>query len=602
MTTESLPFLWDGIASTFTNYSRKSTASLIKRLHTTPDLLTHTLPQLGKCVDSSLASGLIIIPNGLFRLKKGWVTPVFLHEYFSYLYDREGYLKENANPVLIRELRTLLYMFYKLESPFSPEQVVEATQKFIETDSRVKNTFTDEQVDRIKEEFQACLPKDPFDIRPHHSNGATADHLNNVMKLHTTRYIQKLSTVYGPKYFFNTAEHARMNRTAGQFIKANPTARVAFVPKDSRGPRTICMEPHEIMFIQKGIQQKIYDFIETPGNPGFGRINFTNQKINQHLAYLGSLDGSLATIDMKDASDMVPWELIQRVCDADWLVALRATRSAIVTLPDGTTRELYKYAPMGSALCFPIEAILFFCIARTITKRVWVYGDDIIVPTEHATKVIEALQEYGLVINVDKSLFTGFFRESCGGDFYRGVNITPLRFKKLDLVSVVALANNFAEVFSEESGLRIIEWYESINHEIILRLSNANKIATPHGVVTLCPLIAFFGSRDNSVLFRRKWNKDLQRYEIRSLTVVTRPIDSNSFMSSGTTEYNEFFYWLTNSESCSDPMDRDLTQELLSDIIPYQNYSVGFAGSLSQRIKLSKPKVCYRWAGYIPVS
>lgn len=601
MTTESLVTLWVTIASTFTTFSSRSASTLIVRCHADPDHLTHVLPQLGKALDQSLASG-VFHPISSFRTKKGWNTPNFLHEYFSLIFDKEGYIRELADPIKIRELRTLLFLFYKLEVAFTPKQVEEASQKFKEVDSLVKVDFTDEQIERLRPYFQELFPEDPFDIRPHHSNGATADGFTNVQKVHTTRHIPSLFKVYGPQYFFNTRAHANMSLASGQFVTSLPTSKVAFVPKDSRGPRTICMEPHELMFIQKGLQYKLYNHLETPGNPGYKKINFTDQTINQHLAYLGSLDGSLATIDLKDASDMVSWALISRLCKPDWQIALQATRSPIATLPSGEKVHLNKYAPMGSALCFPIEAILFYSIARTITKDVWVYGDDIIVPNIYAGDVIIALQEYGLIVNQDKSLFTGFFRESCGGDYYKGHNITPLRIKKLDLVSIVALANNFAECFTEASGLAIIEWYESISHNIILRLSkDANVTRTGKTVHVHCPLIAFLGTRDNTILFPRKWNKDLHLYEIRSLTVVSQPL-KQSHLETSISEYNELFNWFTNVELSPDPKEREFVSEILASVTPYQNYKVGLKTALFTRVKINKPKVCFRWAGFVPVS
>jgi hypothetical protein len=544
-------------------------------------------------VHQSLSTGIIVIPKGLFFIHKGWATPSFLHEYFSLIYDRDGYLKETADTERIRELLTLCFLFYKLEQPFSPEQVDEALIKYCETDMSVKRHFTEEQVDRIKGTFRSLLPEDPFDIVPHHSNGATADRLSNVDKIHIVRHIPKLQRVYNLQWFYNTKDHALRDlesiKTNTLKYGSSPTARLAFVPKDSRGPRSICMEPHELMKIQKGLQDKIYKHIESPGNPGYRRVNFTDQTINQRLAYLGSLDGSLATIDMKDASDLVSWDLIQLLCDADWLAALTATRSEIVTLPNGTQRKIFKYASMGSALCFPIEAILFFSIARTVTHNVWVYGDDIIVPAADADAVINALEAYGLQVNRDKTLTTGFFRESCGGDFYRGANITPLRLKKTDLVTVVAFANNLASNFNIETGRAVIKWYESLNHEIILRLHPENKHYSP--------LIAFYDVRENTVLFPRKWNKDLQRYELRSLTAVTKIHQKISY-DTDVSDYNEFFHWLTSKMNTPEPFAHEALQELLSCVDPYQNYHASFEGSITNRTRLSKPKVCFRWASF----
>jgi hypothetical protein len=103
---------------------------------------------------------------------------------------------------------------------------------------------------------------------------------------------------------------------------------------------------------------------------------------------------------------------------------------------------------MGSALCFPIEAMVFTTIvflgiqrkmARRLSPRdlvrfrgkVRVYGDDIIVPTDCATSVVGELEAFGLKVNSAKSFWTGRFRESCGADYYQGEWVTPLRLGTL---------------------------------------------------------------------------------------------------------------------------------------------------------------------------
>jgi hypothetical protein len=101
---------------------------------------------------------------------------------------------------------------------------------------------------------------------------------------------------------------------------------------------------------------------------------------------------------------------------------------------------------MGSALCFPIEAMVFTTIVfaaiayecRTPVNRrlimsmrgkVRVYGDDIVVPVEYVSRVIQFLELFGLKVNKGKSFWNGKFRESCGGDYYDGEWVTPVRLR-----------------------------------------------------------------------------------------------------------------------------------------------------------------------------
>jgi hypothetical protein len=98
---------------------------------------------------------------------------------------------------------------------------------------------------------------------------------------------------------------------------------------------------------------------------------------------------------------------------------------------------------MGSALCFPVESLVFWGIAvATIWKivgdrdlaaqKVYVYGDDIIVANDYAEEVMLQLEKCGLKVNTDKSAYGDhFFRESCGVDAWKGFDVTPYRVKKL---------------------------------------------------------------------------------------------------------------------------------------------------------------------------
>jgi hypothetical protein len=124
---------------------------------------------------------------------------------------------------------------------------------------------------------------------------------------------------------------------------------------------------------------------------------------------------------------------------------------------------------MGSALCFPVEAMVFLTVVyhgieralkRRVVRRdiisfgdkVRVYGDDIIVPIEYVRDVISSLELFGFKVNKSKSFWNGKFRESCGGDFFAGHDVTPVRVRREfpssrrdveEVESLVALRNLF---------------------------------------------------------------------------------------------------------------------------------------------------------------
>jgi len=125
-------------------------------------------------------------------------------------------------------------------------------------------------------------------------------------------------------------------------------------------------------------------------------------------------------------------------------------------LPNGEILKLLKFAPMGSSLCFPILALTIWSILTAAApdadtrEGILVYGDDVIVPTAFAEDAMKRLESFGLKINRDKSCISGLFRESCGADAFKGVNVTPVRFRTVwsslpspeVYVSYIAYANS----------------------------------------------------------------------------------------------------------------------------------------------------------------
>jgi hypothetical protein len=164
-------------------------------------------------------------------------------------------------------------------------------------------------------------------------------------------------------------------------------------------------------------------------------VFFTDQGPNQRGAYLGSSTGRYVTLDLKEASDRVSLDLVRLLFPSHLLDALERSRSSSTVLPNGQELELRKFAPMGSALCFPILALTIWSLLTAAApdedtrESILVYGDDVIVPTAFAERAITVLELFGLIVNRNKSCIQGLFRESCGVDAFNGLNVTPVRFK-----------------------------------------------------------------------------------------------------------------------------------------------------------------------------
>lgn len=443
------------VATTIQN--RLTITQVSKRIRYRGDFFTVILPSLGKAVDRSLETGILIVPVGFPANSKKDVRPKFMHELFKNVYDRSGYLRPEITDDMVRSLRSirqLCFLFYKLVSDFTDEDMRAAELKFVEHDDNLVYTKSP-HVDNIRETIAELLP-DPYDINPAHSNGSTVTKIDNSRKRVQWAFNARLHGTYGRKYH---------NRFICDLLRPSPKpfvteSRLTIVPKDSRGPRIICMEPHETMFIQQGLMRAIYDHIENY-SCFKGRINFTDQEVNRKLAYSSSIDKHYATIDLKDASDSVHWYHILDMFPTEWLLPLIATRSERVLLPSGKFHVMKKYAPMGSALCFPIEAIFFFSICKLVTDDVYVYGDDIIVPVDCVHQVIEMIEAHGLKVNRDKSFTSGHFRESCGAEYYYGHDISIVKIKSLTPGNTISIFNEFLEKYGEEFCNGLIDRYHT---------------------------------------------------------------------------------------------------------------------------------------------
>lgn len=214
------------------------------------------------------------------------------------------------------------------------------------------------------------------------------------------------------------------------------------VPKNTTIDRCACKEPDLNMFLQKGVGNFIRSSLRKKG------IDLNNQEINKNLARIGSLTGDLATLDLSSASDSISCSLVELLLPEFWFSCLNGLRSPI-TVIDGEEHVNEMFSSMGNGFTFELESLLFYVIARTtayfegIPGVISVYGDDIICPSKLAPDLTRVLNYFGFEINVLKSFWEGPFRESCGGHFYNGYDITPFYLKApiIKLTDVIHIAN-----------------------------------------------------------------------------------------------------------------------------------------------------------------
>jgi hypothetical protein len=201
------------------------------------------------------------------------------------------------------------------------------------------------------------------------------------------------------------------------------------VPKNADIDRCACKEPDINMFLQKGVGRHIRSRLLR-----FGQ-NLNDQTRNRKLACEGSLSGDLATIDLSSASDTVNTVVVKALLPDVWFEYLNDIRSPTVSVDEEIVRT-WMFSSMGNGFTFELESLIFWALMKTTAYMmgtpgcISVYGDDIIVPSEGYNDFIWVLSVFGFLPNIKKSFATGPFRESCGGHYHLGEDVTPFYLRK----------------------------------------------------------------------------------------------------------------------------------------------------------------------------
>lgn len=213
--------------------------------------------------------------------------------------------------------------------------------------------------------------------------------------------------------------------------------KVTFAPKDAKTYRTITTPSSLPMMVQLGIGDYMSDRLFAAG------VNLRDQTLNQRLALYGSMSGFRATLDLKSASNTIATGVVNELFSAEWMATLGPCRSSYVNL-DGARLAVEMFSSMGNGFTFPLESAIFWALTSSVDEllrtpgddpgempRVSIFGDDIICPTHIVQPLLEVLRVFGFELNLKKSYFSGPFRESCGADYFRGIDIRPVYQKKI---------------------------------------------------------------------------------------------------------------------------------------------------------------------------
>jgi len=451
-----------------------------------------TLAGFGKSFEKSLRLG--YADRNHFEPCWAWRggVPTFMSGFLGLVFDsRTGMILDNPSIAAIHAVRQFTLAFAKIGVDCSNERVEKAKKGYIECELEVRSSdqrlSAADQLDfsrmanRLWGHSLSIVDQKIYngEVVPKHGPGATADRLMGNQKYDMWEYAERLDDEF-PFVEFARWSYSQALADLPHVDFREPgnerPVRVITVPKTVKTPRIIAIEPSYMQYIQQAIQEAMAETFRRIDFPS-AFICYDSQIPNQEMARRGSLPSNseadaLATLDLSEASDRVSNQLV-KILFANYPHlnrAVQASRSRFADV-DGHVIELAKFASMGSALCFPVEALVFCTVVflgiqranrselskddiRSFFGRVRVYGDDIIVPNAYAVSVKETLELFGFKVNADKSFWTGMFRESCGKDYYSGYDVSIVRVRAgfpdnrqnaKELVSTVSLRNQLAK-------------------------------------------------------------------------------------------------------------------------------------------------------------
>lgn len=488
---KSLIALWSTLANELAGRCSTSTTMDIKTVHRRSEheglsFLTITLPQFGKDFQYCLDQG-VVTPESFLPFKKvGSCLPSFLRGFMESVFDsKSGILLSSPSIEAIYAIRQLTLIFSKILLPCTPSRVQDAMDGYVECDREIDEGYGNIPESDLSDfrRISNLLYRSMFseieglifnsEIVPKHGPGAVAEHLTSNGKYSSRYWPSRLEEVFHVGDFLYPNSRFISN-CYDEVDFAEPGAeipsRVISVPKTQKAPRIIAIEPTPMQFVQQGILERI--------NANLGRTDIgqficsDDQSPNQRLAQKGSSDGSLATLDLSEASDRVHSELVRLMCSDFPLFekAIFACRSERASVPGHGDIHLAKFASMGSALCFPFEAmvfltVIFLGIERSLGYRftkesdfrrffgmVRVYGDDIVIPVDYVFNVVALLEVFNFKVSSHKSFWNGRFRESCGKEYYDGHDVSIVKVRRMfplqrqhvpEVVSLVSLRNQF---------------------------------------------------------------------------------------------------------------------------------------------------------------
>lgn len=413
-----------------------------------------TLPILGKALDAGLISGIFKRPIA-FSAGRSTVLPSFCCRVFDTIFDREGQLRATPNITSIFFLRQFLLLDSKLEFEPTAKQKEDAIAGFIQRQKRLSKVVLPKNhpvLERARRLLGRTLKGlDLSSISPGHGPGSVAEGFDRIERWGFTSWPSRAEKWY-PFHEYGSQSFVALCASGAPKMVSHSITKCCLVPKDYKGPRLISSESAATQYLQQGQMKSVMRYVDS--HPLMSRsIKFQDQTWNQRKSQSAFEDGAV-TLDLSNASDTVSaalvWYLLAEV--PKLRSQLFCTRSQSMRI-EGKLIRITAFSPMGSAVCFPVETLVFWALSMASVRFVqfhWgdgskdptlpseiemasaiaVFGDDIIVPDYAMATLIGTLEAVGCEVNTSKTCYTTPFRESCGAEWFNNIDVTITRNRR----------------------------------------------------------------------------------------------------------------------------------------------------------------------------
>lgn len=228
------------------------------------------------------------------------------------------------------------------------------------------------------------------------------------------------------KYWSNQQKSAER-----PFYREVDSLALVLVPKTFKSLRVIMPNTTIGSYMSYGLGEMIRNRLKSAG------YNISDlQQRHRYYAQQGSIHGLWTTADLSSASDSITDALVRRLFPKDWYDILSYSRIGSVRMPDGSVVQSNTFCTMGIGYTFPLQTLVFLSLLKAIEhfhygrlnrRLISVYGDDMIYSSRMHEQVVSFFSKVGFIVNLDKTYCEGNFRESCGGDYYHGMDVRPFQ-------------------------------------------------------------------------------------------------------------------------------------------------------------------------------